>query len=180
MLLGKPTALAQPPLLNGRLSGILTSVETGCDSIVNLDLTVPELIQTNLAETLCFGETYDVGTSTYTSTGIYQDVLTATNGCDSVVNLDLVIREDVQTDLIEQICIGETYSVGASDYTSSGVYQDVLTSVLTGCDSTVNLDLTVISIEETVLTQAICDGESVTIGTSTYTESGKLSGCIDF
>lgn len=170
---------------SGTYQEVLTSVITGCDSVVNLDLTIPEQIQTNLDETLCFGETYEVGTSTYTSSGSYQDVLTATNGCDSVVSLELTIRDQIQTDLVEEICNGETYVVGSSSYASSGVYQDVLTSVETGCDSIVNLDLTVFVVEETVLNQSICDGESVTIGTSTYTESGSyqdvltstVSGC---
>lgn len=41
------------------------------------------------------------------------------------------------------ICEGETLTVGSSVYSAQGSYTDVLTSVLTGCDSTVNTNLTV-------------------------------------
>jgi len=151
---------------------------TGCDSIVNLNLTVRPLIETNLTEVICAGDTYTVGSSTYNATGIYQDVLTATNGCDSIVNLDLTVRVFIQTDLVETICEGETYTVGTSNYTTSGTYQDVLVSVSTGCDSTVNLNLTVTPTQFTTLTEEICDGETYTVGTTTYTTSGTYENML--
>jgi gliding motility-associated-like protein len=156
---------------------------TGCDSIVNLQLTVDPLIETNLTEVLCFGESYEVGPSTYTSTGLYTDVLTAADGCDSIVNLDLTIPELIETSLIESICEGETYEVGSQSFDASGIYQEVLTAE-NGCDSVVNLDLEVIATVYTELTEFICDGETYTVGTSSYTSTGEYqdmlfatSGC---
>ena len=112
-------------------------------------------------------------------------MLTAANGCDSIVNLGLFVRDEITTSLTQEICEGSTYEVGPSSYDESGQYQDVLTSVNTGCDSTVSLDLTVIPLAETMLTESICDGEVVIVGTSVYTETGSyqdvltstLTGC---
>jgi gliding motility-associated-like protein len=45
-------------------------------------------------ETLCEGLTFNLGGIEYGTTGIYQDHLTASNGCDSIVTLDLLIVPD--------------------------------------------------------------------------------------
>jgi gliding motility-associated-like protein len=158
---------------SGIYQDILTSLVTGCDSIVNLDLTIRPEITTSLTQVVCFGETFSVGNSTYDASGTYTNVLTsAATGCDSTVTLNLTVREDITTSLAREICAGETFTVGNSSYTASGLYTDVLTSVLTGCDSTVTLDLTVNPIPVTNLAPEICDGESFTVGNSTYTASG--------
>ncbi len=44
--------------------------------------------------TLCEGLTFNLGGTEYGETGIYQDHLTASNGCDSIVTLDLLIVPD--------------------------------------------------------------------------------------
>ena len=151
----------------------LTSLATGCDSIVTLDLTVHTIPVTTLVEEICDGELYEVGNSDYTTSGVYQDVLASVvTGCDSIVNLDLTVHPIPVTSLVEEICDGELYEVGNSDYTTSGIYQDVLTSVVTGCDSIVNLNLTVHPIPVTSLVESICDGELYEVGNSDYTTSG--------
>ena len=131
--------------------------------MVNLELTVTDFYEINLTESICDGQTYSVGSSTYGTTGVYQDMFTSTDGCDSIVNLDLTVFDIPVTNLTEVLCDGETYSVGSSTYSSTGVFQDVLTSVVTGCDSIVNLDLTVNPTFETNLVEAICDGEPISL-----------------
>lgn len=146
----------------------------GCDSIVVLDLTVTNFYQTNLSISLCEGASYTVGTSVYETTGFYTDQFTSQDGCDSFVNLNLTVLPIPVTDLTPSICAGESYSVGNSVYTATGVYQDILTAA-SGCDSIVNLDLTVIPIPEVFLTEAICSGESFTVGNTVYTTSGAYT-----
>jgi len=78
----------------------------------------------------------------YTQSGFYSDTLAATNGCDSITNIDLTISG---------IITGPTFSISACNnytapwgtvYTQSGVYSDTLTAA-NGCDSIVTVDLTV-------------------------------------
>ncbi len=145
---------------------------TGCDSIVTLNLTVNDVYTTDLVVSICDGDAMPVGDSLYTVAGIYQNLLTAANGCDSTVNLDLSIIPIEVTDLDITICEGEDYPVGASVYSNTGVYQDIILAS-TGCDSIVNLDLTVIPTAETFLTEEICEGETFTVGTSTYDTAGS-------
>ncbi len=158
--------------VSGNYQDVLASVVTGCDSIVNLALTVHPIPVTNLVETVCFGDSYAVGSSTYTASGQYQDVLTAATGCDSIVNLALTVRQQITTALSQVVCYGENFTVGASTYSASGNYVDTLVSLATGCDSIVSLNLTVRDEIRTGLTREICDGESFSVGSSSYTSSG--------
>lgn len=156
-----------------------------CDSIVTLDLTVTDFYETNLDITICADETYTVGSSVYNATGTYQDVFIAQLGCDSFVNLNLQVDPLLTTTLNETICEGESYAIGGVDYTSTGTYTANLSSVVTGCDSTVTLNLTVTPRVVTPLTVSICQDEVYGVGSSIYDESGNyidtltsvLTGC---
>jgi gliding motility-associated-like protein len=152
----------------------LSSSVSGCDSIVTLNLIVNEVFETFLAEEICDGFTYEVGTSSYSSTGVYQDVLMASNGCDSTVNLNLTVHPIPMTSLVDTLCFGDDFSVGTSTYTSTGIYVDTLTSLVTGCDSIVTLDLFVRPQVTTALDEIICFGDSYTVGTSTYNTTGTF------
>ena len=57
----------------------------GCDSIATLNLTINQPVLFVNQQSICDGDSIVVGSSVYTSTGIYNDTLTASNGCDSIV-----------------------------------------------------------------------------------------------
>ena len=167
---------------SGNYTDVLTTVN-GCDSTVNLNLTVHPVYTETLTEEICEGEGVQVGNNVYTTSGNYTDVLTTVNGCDSTVNLDLTVHPVYTETLTEEICEGEGVQVGNNVYTTSGNYTDVLTTV-NGCDSTVNLNLTVHPVYTETLTEVICEGESVQVGNSVYTISGNymdvlttINGC---
>jgi hypothetical protein len=63
----------------------------GCDSIsvINLNILSPVLASQNIQ--LCAGDSIQVGNNFYAQTGVYQNVLTAINGCDSTVTTTLFI-----------------------------------------------------------------------------------------
>jgi len=48
---------------------------------------------TTLTETICSGDSFTVGSSTYNSSGTYTDVLTTLNGCDSTITLNLTVED---------------------------------------------------------------------------------------
>lgn len=47
-----------------------------------------------IRDTICEGMTFSLGDMTFDESGIYQQLLTASNGCDSMVTLDLVVIPD--------------------------------------------------------------------------------------
>lgn len=147
----------------GDYEATFTSVG-GCDSIVTLSLIVFEVKNTQLAVSLCEGETYGVGDSTYSTSGIYQNLLQTSENCDSIVKLDLTIVPRQENDLVVEICEGESYLLGEESYSVAGNYTQVLTGQA-GCDSVVNLSLTVNAVPEISLRgeTELCNGESTVL-----------------
>jgi len=76
-------------------SNSATSIHNPKCSIVS-DTIVVEIVPVEflIKDTLCEGMTYTLGGIEYGETGIYQEMLIASNGCDSVVTLDLLVVED--------------------------------------------------------------------------------------
>lgn len=91
-------------------------------------------------------------------------------GCDSIVITNLTVNPTQTTNLTETICHYETLEFNGQILTTSGTYQAVLPT-WQGCDSTVNLNLTV-QPEITLLNTVILDGTNVPLGSINITPSG--------
>lgn len=129
--------------IEGPILEYLTSIE-GCDSLVTGSLFILDEIQTNVDLVACFGESITIGTTVYDATGPIDEILTATNGCDSLVSGTLTVLSENSTFLDTTVCFNETIVVGTSTYSSSGNYTDILTAS-NGCDSTVFTNLVVLT-----------------------------------
>jgi gliding motility-associated-like protein len=75
------------------------------------------------------------------------------------------------TTLTKTICEGEKYVVGNMVYQTSGTFVTKIDRGAT-CDSTVTLHLTIRPIARYTQKITICEGESITVGTTKYTSSG--------
>lgn len=51
-----------------------------------------------ITDTICSGQIYNTGNSSYSQTGIYLDTLISSFGCDSIVTLDLTVLDDPMID----------------------------------------------------------------------------------
>ena len=135
----------------------LTS-SSGCDSLVTVELTVLPSLTTVLNAQICEDETYQFGGQLLTTAGHFEHLLAAKNGCDSLVSLDLVVLPKAKTSLTAQICQGEIFAFGNEQLTAPGqFFQHLLT--WQGCDSLVELDLSVLPIFTTDLMAETCEGE---------------------
>ncbi|GAB4420234.1 MAG: hypothetical protein OHK0039_33600 [Bacteroidia bacterium] len=65
----------------------------GCDSVVTIQLSFAPGFTQNETATICQGETYDFGGQTLTEAGVYNEIFTAANGCDSLVTLTLSVLQ---------------------------------------------------------------------------------------
>ena len=155
----------------------------GCDSTVTTQLTVVNSFNSTNPQVICEGETYAIGVNSYTIAGTYTDILTSTQGCDSIVTTVLTVNPTFNISNPQSICQGGTYSINGNSYTVAGIYTDVFQTI-NGCDSIVITDLTVNPIYNVTNPQAICQGSSYTIGSSTYTSPGtyvntlqSVNGC---
>jgi hypothetical protein len=98
----------------GSYTANLTTVN-GCDSIVTLNLTVLDILRTDLTDSICDGEMLDFNGQLLTVSGTYTHTTTSSIGCDSIVTMDLTVlpvnRETVQDTVI---CEGEDYDFNGS------------------------------------------------------------------
>jgi PKD repeat protein len=147
--------------------------QAGCDSIVNLNLTVI-LPATTVNAEICSGENYLVGSTSFSIAGTYTINLLNQNGCDSTVTLNLSVLPNLSSTINAEICSGENYLVGSTAVSVSGIHTIVLQS-LTGCDSTVTLSLQVLPVSSSVLNGTICSGETYSFNGIDYSVSGTYT-----
>ena len=62
-----------------------------CDSIITLDLTVNQSTSSTMTATSCDSYTWSQNGMTYTISGMYNDTVSNSVGCDSIITLDLTI-----------------------------------------------------------------------------------------
>lgn len=162
-------------------SGIFTErflTAAGCDSVVTLNLTVHDVVNTVENVSICRGDFYVFGTSNYLESGSYSQNYISRNGCDSIATLNLVVNDpEVVNEIEATICSGESFQVGNASYNTSGFYGATLTSA-GGCDSVVSVQLNVLPAIAQTQNSTICEGEELMIGTTSYTESGIYTTAI--
>lgn len=66
--------------------------QMGCDSTVTLTLQVANVSTSSIAETICQGQSFAVGDTTFSVAGQYSYTTTNALGCDSIVDLTLDVR----------------------------------------------------------------------------------------
>ncbi len=137
-----------------------TSAVTGCDSIVNLHLTVQQPYETLLYDTVCRGDGYHgygfhlpEGTTGGTFTETYPTI----HGCDSTITLHLYVSLPYLFLESQSICQGDTVDFRGKRLYASGVYDDSLRTVH-GCDSIFRLTLTVHPVHDLCFSDAVCYG----------------------
>ncbi|MDL2308599.1 T9SS type A sorting domain-containing protein [Bacteroidales bacterium OttesenSCG-928-C03] len=116
----------------------ITDEHQVCSRILGNEITVKNSWHTK--DTITYCESYFWGDSTYTESGNYTHVFTASNGCDSTVTLNLTLNNTIPVTIYENAC--ETYEWNDSTYTVSGTYEQSFT-LENGCDSVVTLHLTI-------------------------------------
>ncbi len=127
-------------------SGIeVISLANGCDSIVNVDLSFQDVIQVTILEELCPGEFYDINGTIYNETNpVGIEIFRGASGCDSMYVVGLDYPDDNVTNIARTVCAGEGFEIAGTYYTETGMYSQVLTGEISGCDSIVNLNLNVL------------------------------------
>ena len=139
----------------------------GCDSVRILHVNVLLPQQYSFEDTAC--DIYTWNDSTYTSSGVYTQTFTASNGCDSIVTLNLTVKQS--TSAIEPLTLCSTqlpYSYNDTLLiTTEGNYIFTIPNEA-GCDSVVTLAVTVIPSpsEPAVSSVTRCGPGSVTLQAS--------------
>ncbi|MCF8408170.1 MAG: T9SS type A sorting domain-containing protein [Crocinitomicaceae bacterium] len=143
----------------------------GCDSLVNLSLTILPTYSLNQSITLCDGESLQIGNSNYTQSGNYQTILTSQGGCDSTIYTQLTIVSPVLTSEQQTICEGDYFVYNGDTLTSEADYE-YMYQAQNGCDSTHIVQLTI----ENALTPIIAQVDGI-LSTSTVGDNFQWIDC---
>lgn len=127
----------------------------------------------NIAAAICLGQSYTFGTQTLTSGGTYTNTLTSAAGCDSVVTLNLTIKNSSTGVDIQTVCGSYTWIDNVTYTTSNSTATYTLTNAV-GCDSVVTLNLTINNPNTGTDVQTACDSYTW-INNVTYTASNNTA-----
>lgn len=142
----------------GTLNSCSFAVQVEASTVVN-----------DLSLSICEGSSVTVGNSTFDTSGNYQVQLTATSGCDSIVNLTLTVSDLVEVFQEESICEGESILLGGALQTTAGTYIDTLQST-NSCDSIIHTELSVFSPSNVNIMgpNTICVGASILLSVGSF------------
>ncbi|MCQ2208723.1 MAG: hypothetical protein MJZ34_00355 [Paludibacteraceae bacterium] len=138
---------------SGEYKQNFTSHTTGCDSVLYLHLTI---LQPTYAEDSIYACSQMLPVK-WNDIDIYRDtIVTIQNsmGCDSFVTIKVLPIPSVRSELYDTACT--VYSLNGLVYRQSGVYEQKLTSLVTGCDSILQLHLTILQPSKKTDTVSVC------------------------
>jgi len=111
----------------------------GCDSILQLNLTVNPTYNQNQSVVICTGTTYSFGGQNLSSSGTYSHTYTTANGCDSLVQLNLSVADSVSIQSSNGsvgFCPGGSLRIGLANAIPNVTYQWTKDgSIITGANS---------------------------------------------
>lgn len=121
---------------------------------------------------LCAGEVYVLPDGTeITASGIYEIVLTAADGSDSLVIYNVTLHPAYVITVNAEICEGDVYFMpDGSEISAAGSYFFLLYSIY-GCDSAITILLDVIAPVTSAVTDSFCPGGTYTFPDGTITNA---------
>ena len=117
-----------------------------CDSIMRISLIFLPKSSSSESRLICLGDSTFYNNRWLKSRGRYSYTLPASNGCDSLISLNLDYFPDASSDEKRLICFGDSTFFAGSWIVQAGTYSDNYKSQF-GCDSTVSLVLEVEKID---------------------------------
>ncbi len=121
---------------------------------------------------ICSNQNYVLPSGQMVNTsGMYSDTITNAIGCDSIINVNLVVNPAPLTNIYKRLCPGLNYTLpNGQVVNTSGIYTNLVPSLSGSCDSTVVTFLNVLTVDSLNVKisndVAICVGSSVTLNAS--------------
>lgn len=157
---------------------ILTStyyVESVVGSCVSLRTPVTARIRStstgSLAIGICPGSSYFFNGVPLIASGTYLDTLSNVEGCDSILTLNLTVNLSNTASISVSICSGTSYFFNGASLISPGIYKDTLVNI-SGCDSILTLNLSLLPSSSATIAVDICAGGSYLFNGVNRTLSG--------
>jgi len=94
--------------------------------------------------------------------------------CTATASKTVNIAQPTSSQIAQTICAGGAYNFAGNSITQSGTYTDVLVNAA-GCDSTITLNLTVLSPIVSTVNASICQGSSYNFNGTLLTNAGTYT-----
>jgi gliding motility-associated-like protein len=156
--------------------------QTGCDSIVELQISVYPQQADTVVTSICQGSNYLFEGQNYTQTGIYTQNLTSVYGCDSIRTLVLTVNSEFTQIISDTACDSYFWNLTGQSYQNSGAYNTTLTTS-NGCDSTVTLQLIIFNTPdapELFVNQPKCPGDNLELSATNTPFDIQWQGPMNF
>ena len=145
--------------------------QSGCDSIVILDLNIIPQSFGMIDTTICFGDSVFFGDQYYDRQVLIEDTLTTNLGCDSIITFRLKVRPPETVEQFATICAGDSLLFAGQQLKAGGVFRDTTTNEM-GCDRITILNLTVANPTFSTIKPFICEGDTLEFRGVKYFEAG--------
>lgn len=143
----------------------------GADSLLIINVHTIPSYESQIFDTICDNIEYYFFGSLYNIEGTYSHTLTATNGCDSLIHLNLFLNPTYSIHFYDSIYYGDTIHFEDSTYTAPGDYYHTYYSI-NGCDSIHILHIFGRLLVNDSRTDTICTGDTIIIGPWIVTSPG--------
>ncbi|MCO6487056.1 MAG: gliding motility-associated C-terminal domain-containing protein [Phaeodactylibacter sp.] len=145
----------------GAAQSFTYTAANGCDSTINVSVLELPVFESDLQLQACSGTTVDYNGTTLDAGQAQSFILTAANGCDSVVNVNVLELAVFESGLQLAACPGTSVTYNGTDLLA-GTGQSFTLTAANGCDSVVNVEVMELPVFESDLQLAACPGASVT------------------
>ena len=159
-------------------TGVITlpgAATGGIDSVIHVELKFNAVMEFNLNQTICEGDTLWVnGRAYHAGFFIGEEFIEggSANGCDSLIHVNLTIRKVVH-DFQQVICEGDSILINGHIYTAFD--REGVEVIPNGaCDSILMVKLTPLAIPFSVFKDTLCPGGSVVINGIRYDENNRV------
>ncbi len=147
------------------------------DSIITLNLTIYPAKSTTVTISECSKYTWSANGLTYSQSGIYKTSLKTKFNCDSIISLNLTIKQpSFRYDTVDA-CESYKWPLNNKTYNKTGVYYDTLINKQ-GCDSIVSLNLTINYIVITSQKVVACKQYTWPVNNLKYTQTGEYKAIL--
>lgn len=134
----------------------------GCDSIVIFELFVSDTIRTEETREICQGDSIRIWDNWEKEAGVFTKKHQTLVGCDSIAQLQLTVHSTYLNSESNQICSGDSIFIFDAWRKEPGLYTQKYYTV-SGCDSLVQVQLTVAPLRTLTESHYICKGDSISI-----------------
>ena len=155
----------------GTYKQALSNVD-GCDSILTIHIKYADTLRDTIHPIICAGDTFVHNGVKYYQTSLSNQYWRSIHGCDSLIYIDLTVRDTIFAHVYDTICAGASVTYNGETFTFPGDYPQLLTATV-NCDSFLTVHIYVNDTIRDTINDTVCAGQTITVNNETYWIAGQ-------